>query len=184
MALYGYARVSTIDQDLSIQEKLLREAGCDIIRSEKTTGNSLEDRNELDLLITFLRPGDTLVFTRVDRIARSARDLQNLVYLLKERGVTLKSIQQPIDTSTYIGKFFFDTLGLYSELETNISKERQLEGIAKAKDRGVYKGRKPSINRDEVYRLSIEEKMGATKIAKKLDISRSSVYRILNKKKE
>lgn len=90
MALYGYARVSTTEQDLTIQREALREAGCQVIRSEKKTGTKREGRTELDLLLEFLRDGDTLVVTRIDRLARSMRDLQDIVHDLKGRGVALK----------------------------------------------------------------------------------------------
>ncbi|WP_145915151.1 recombinase family protein, partial [Pseudomonas syringae group genomosp. 3] len=84
---YGYARVSTSDQDFVLQEKTLREAGCDVVRAEKKSGASRVGRTELKTLLDFLRPGDTLVVTRVDRLARSIKDLQDIVYTLKERGV-------------------------------------------------------------------------------------------------
>jgi hypothetical protein len=89
--IYGYARVSTIDQDLSIQHAALTAAGCTVVRSEKVTGTSTEGRQELATLLQFLREGDTLVVTRIDRLARSLRDLQNIVHDLRQRGVTLKA---------------------------------------------------------------------------------------------
>lgn len=179
MTLYGYARVSTGDQDLSLQEAALRAAGCQVIRSEKKTGTQREGRAELDLLLQFLRPGDTLVITRIDRLARSLKDLQDLVHELKAKGVTLKATEQPVDTSTAAGKAFFDMLGVFAEFETNLRRERQMEGIAAAKERGVYKGRKPRIDPEEVRRLYAEEKLSPSAIAKRLRIARSSVYRFL-----
>jgi DNA invertase Pin-like site-specific DNA recombinase len=100
MAIYGYARVSTTEQDNAIQREALTAAGCTSIREEKASGKSREGRQELDILLEFFRPGDTLVVTRVDRLARSIRDLQNLVHDLQARGVTLRATEQPIDTST------------------------------------------------------------------------------------
>src|SRR5215470_8696130 len=91
MALYGYARVSTADQDCTLQEHALRAAGCEVIRAEKVSATRRAGRTELALLLEFLRRGDTLVVTRVDRLARSIKDLQDIVYLLKERGVTLRA---------------------------------------------------------------------------------------------
>ena len=88
MALYGYARVSTSDQDFTLQEQALRAAGCQVIRAEKVSATRREGRTELVLLLEFLRHGDTLVVTRIDRLARSIKDLQDIVHLLKERGVT------------------------------------------------------------------------------------------------
>nr|AAT35176.1 resolvase [Pseudomonas syringae pv. maculicola] len=179
MALYGYARVSTSDQDFVLQEKTLREAGCDVVRAEKKSGASRVGRTELKTLLDFLRPGDTLVVTRVDRLARSIKDLQDIVDTLKERGVSLKATEQPIDTQSAAGKAFLDMLGVFAEFETNLRRERQLEGIADAKARGVYRGRKPSIDPLEVQRLWTEENLGATEIARKLGVGRASVYRAL-----
>jgi len=179
MSLYGYARVSTGDQDLSLQEAALRAAGCQVVRSEKKTGAKREGRTELDVLLQFLRNGDALVVTRVDRLARSLKDLQDIAHELKDKGVVLKATEQPVDTSTAAGKAFFDMLGVFAEFETNLRRERQMEGIAAAKERGVYKGRKPRIDPDEVRRLHDEEKLSPSAIAKRLKIARSSVYRFL-----
>lgn len=179
MALYGYARVSSSDQDLTLQEQALRTAGCQIIRAEKVSGTSREGRTELQLLLDFLRSGDTLVVTRVDRLARSIKDLQDIVCILKKQGVNLKAIEQPINTSNAAGKAFLDMLGVFAEFETNLRRERQLEGIAAAKSRGVYRGRKPSIDPAEIYRLRTEENLGATEIARRLGVGRASVYRAL-----
>ncbi len=178
MAIYGYARVSTLDQDASLQEETLRRAGCDIVRAEKASGSSRNGRQELERLLEFVRPGDTLMVTRIDRLARSVGDLQDIVRTLKDKGVALKATEQPIDTSTAAGKAFLDMLGVFAEFETNLRRERQMEGIAKAKERGVYKGRRPSIDREKVERLK-QEGMGASDIAKRLNIGRASVYRLL-----
>jgi DNA invertase Pin-like site-specific DNA recombinase len=179
MALYGYARVSTSDQDYTLQEQALRAAGCEVVRAEKVTGTSRTGRTELQVLLDFLRRGDTLVVTRIDRLARSIKDLQDIVYTLKEQGVTLKATEQPIDTRSAAGKAFLDMLGVFAEFETNLRRERQLEGIAAAKARGVYRGRKPSIDPAEVHRLRVKEKLGATEIARRLGVGRASVYRAL-----
>lgn len=179
MALYGYARVSSNDQDYTLQEQALRAAGCEVIRAEKVTGTSRTGRTELQVLLDFLRSGDTLVVTRIDRLARSIKDLQDIVFTLKEQGVTLKATEQPIDTRSAAGKAFLDMLGVFAEFETNLRRERQIEGIAAAKSRGVYRGRKPSVNTDEILRLRIEDKLGATEIARRLGIGRSTVYRAL-----
>ena len=97
---------------------------------------------------------------RVDRLARSIKDLQDIVYLLKERGVTLRATEQPINTQSATGKAFLDMLGVFAEFETNLRRERQQEGIAAAKARGVYRGRKPSIDPAEIHRLRTEEQLG------------------------
>ena len=177
-AIYGYARVSTTDQDLSLQEAALKAAGCTIIRAEKVTGTTRQGRTELETLLAFMRPGDTLVVTRIDRLARSLRDLQNIVHELRQKGTHLKATEQPVDTSTAAGKAFLDMLGVFAEFETNLRKERQLEGIAAAKAKGVYKGRPPSIERASVERLQAQG-LGATQIARQLGIGRASVYRVL-----
>lgn len=178
MAVYGYARVSTVDQDLTLQEEALKAAGCEIVRAEKVTGTSTQNREELKTLMAFLRPGDELIVTRVDRLARSVLDLQEIVRELREKEVQLKATEQPIDTSTPAGKCFLDMLGVFAEFETNLRRERQMEGIAKAKERGVYRGRKASIDVEKVKELR-ESGMGASQIAKELGISRASVYRVL-----
>src|SRR5258707_3761791 len=118
--IYGNARISTIDQDLSIQHAAIAAAGCTVVRSEKVTGTSTQGREGLATLLQFLREGDTLVVTRIDRLARSLRDLQNIVHGLRQRGVTLKATEQPIDTSTAAGKCFLDMLGVFAEFETNL----------------------------------------------------------------
>jgi len=179
MALYGYARVSSNDQDFTLQEQALRAAGCEVIRAEKATGTSRTGRTELQVLLDFLRCGDTLVVTRIDRLARSIKDLQDIVFALKAQGVTLKATEQPIDTRTAAGKAFLDMLGVFAEFETNLRRERQIEGIAAAKSRGVYRGRKPSVDTAEIKRLRDEEKLGATEIARRLGIGRATVYRAL-----
>tara|TARA_R110000868_G_scaffold65823_9_gene196520 strand:+ start:101 stop:676 length:576 start_codon:yes stop_codon:yes gene_type:complete len=181
MACYGYARVSSIDQDYALQEKALRAAGCEIIRAEKASGTKRNGRTELELLLEFLHDGDTLMVTRVDRLARSIKDLQDIVYALKEKNVTLKATEQPIDTRTAAGKAFLDMLGVFAEFETNLRRERQLEGIAAAKQRGAYLGRKKKIDDNEIRRLHVEEKIRPTDISRQLKIGRTSVYRALNK---
>jgi DNA invertase Pin-like site-specific DNA recombinase len=111
MTTIGYARVSTTDQDLSIQEAALRAAGCEVLRSEKRSGTTTEGREELQTILDFLRPGDCLMVTRVDRLARSIGDLQDIVRALRAKGASLKATEQPIDTSTAAGKCFLDMLG-------------------------------------------------------------------------
>ena len=177
---YGYARVSTTDQDLTIQIDALKAVGCETIRQEKVSGTSIQGRDELNTLLEFMRDGDELVVTRVDRLARSIRDLQNIVYDLNKKGVTISATEQPIDTKTSAGKCFLDMLGVFGEFETNLRKERQMEGIKKAKEKGLYKGRKKSIDVDQVRKLS-DEGMGATAISKLMGISRKSVYNSLEK---
>jgi DNA invertase Pin-like site-specific DNA recombinase len=178
MTVIGYARVSTTDQDLSIQTATLKAAGCNVIRSEKRSGTTTQGREELRTVLDFLRKGDVLMVTRIDRLARSIADLQDIVRAVRERGAALKATEQPIDTSTAAGKCFLDMLGVFAEFETNLRRERQLEGIAKAKAAGVYKGRPASIDAARVRELKMQG-MGPTEIAKALKIGRASVYRVL-----
>jgi DNA invertase Pin-like site-specific DNA recombinase len=174
----GYARVSTTDQNLEIQIAALRAAGCDVIRSEKRSGTSTIGRTELQTVLDFLRKGDVLIVTRIDRLARSIGDLQDIARAVKAKGASLKATEQPIDTTNAAGKAFMDMLGVFAEFETNLRKERQAEGIAKAKAAGVYKGRPPSIDFIKVRELKTKG-LGASEIAKVLKIGRASVYRAL-----
>jgi DNA invertase Pin-like site-specific DNA recombinase len=178
MPVIGYARVSTTDQNLELQENALRVAGCEIIRSEKRSGTTTAGRDELRTVLEFLRKGDILMVTRIDRLARSIGDLQDIVRAVKTRGASLKATEQPIDTSIAAGKCFLDMLGVFAEFETNLRRERQLEGIADAKARGVYKGRKASIDPAKVRQMKADG-LGPSAIAKALKIGRASVYRAL-----
>ena len=175
---YGYARVSSSGQDLTIQIEALTKAGCETIRQEKVSGTSVQGRDELNTLLEFLRKGDELVVTRIDRLARLIRDLQNIIYDLDKKGVTISATEQPINTQTSAGKCFLDMLGVFGEFETNLRKERQMEGISKAKEKGVYKGRKPSVDVEKVKELR-DSGMGGSAIAKEMGIGRASVYRAL-----
>ena len=181
MTVIGYARVSTTDQNLAAQEATLRAAGCEQIRSEKRSGTTTTGREALHTVLAFLRTGDVLMVTRIDRLARSIGDLQDIVRTVKDRGASLRATEQPIDTSTAAGKCFLDMLGVFAEFETNLRRERQLEGIADAKARGAYKGRKPSVDVAKVKAMHAEGK-GPSAIAKELGIGRASVYRALEGK--
>lgn len=178
MAKIGYARVSTTDQDTAIQVAALKAAGCEVVREEKASGTSTTGRAELETVLSFLRRGDVLVVTRIDRLARSIADLQTIVRTIREKGAALECTEQPVNTGTAAGKAFLDMLGVFAEFETNLRRERQLEGIAKAKADGVYKGRPASIDADKVRALKAEG-VGASEIAKRLGIGRASVYRLL-----
>lgn len=174
----GYARVSSEDQDCTIQEEVLRAAGCTIVRSEKRTGTTTTGRDELETIMSFMRSGDTLMVTRIDRLARSVADLERIVSQLREKGAHLRATEQPIDTSTAAGVAFLQMLGVFAQFETAIRRERQMEGIVKAKAAGVYKGRKASVDQLAVRALH-NEGLGATAISKRLGIGRASVYRSL-----
>jgi DNA invertase Pin-like site-specific DNA recombinase len=178
MTAIGYARASATNQDLAIQIAALKRAGCTTIRSEKQSGASTKGREALRTALDFLREGDVLMVTRIDRLARSIGGLQDIVRTVKARGASLKATEQPIDTGTAAGPCFLDMLGVFAEFETNLRRERQLEGIAKAKAAGVYKGRPPSIEAARVRELKARG-MRPTDIAKTLKIGRASVYRVL-----
>lgn len=179
MSKIGYARVSTSDQNTDLQVAALKAAGCTIIRHEKASGTTTHGRAELATVLAFISRGDTLVVTRIDRLARSVGDLQGIVRRLQEKGAALACTEQPVDTTTAAGKAFLDMLGVFAEFETNLRRERQLEGIAQAKSSGVYTGRKPSIDADLVRKLR-SDGIGAAAIARQLNIARASVYRLLS----
>ena len=137
------------------EREALTAAGCTVIREEKVSGTSTKGRTELATILDFITAGDTLVVTRIDRLARSIGDLQDIVRTLKAKGADLKATEQPIDTSTAAGKAFLDMLGVFAEFETNLRRERQLEGIAKAKAEGVYKGGTRRLDRETVRAMFV-----------------------------
>ena len=177
---YGYARVSTHDQHTTIQVEALKAAGCHRVWEEKVSGTSRVSRVELESVLSYLRSGDTLVVTRIDRLARSLKDLQDIIHELKGRGVHLQATEQPIDTSTAAGKAFLDMLGVFAEFETSLRKERQLEGIAKAKAKGVYKGKQPlsDTKKKEVIAL-FKDGLKQVEIVKQTHLGRTTVHSIL-----
>ncbi|WP_334019491.1 recombinase family protein [Alteromonas sp. S015] len=177
---YGYARVSTLDQSTSIQREALEAAGCDRVYEEQVSGTKREGREELSRVLEVLRKGDTLVVTRIDRLARSMKDLQDIVHDLKQRGIHLEATEQPIDTSSAAGKAFLDMLGVFAEFETNLRKERQLEGIAKAKAKGVYKGGAPlSDEKKALVRRLYEEGVKPADIVRQSGVGKTSVFKII-----
>ena len=178
MTKYGYARVSTTDQDLTVQREALTPI-TNMIREEKQSGTSLKNRSELRTILDFIHEGDVLVVTRIDRLARSVADLSAIVKELTDKGASLEVTEQNIDTSTATGNAFLQMLGVFAEFETNIRRERQLEGIAKAKQEGKYRGRKKSIDREAIRKMQQDGK-GPAAIAKELGVARSSVYRLLD----
>lgn len=177
MTRIGYARTSTADQNLAAQIAALKIAGCEVIREEQKSGTSLDGRSQLNTILDFIHPGETLVVTRIDRLARSLRDLQVIVDRLKTKGAHRFATEQPVDTSTAAGKAFFDMLGVFAEFETNLRRERQAEGIVAAKKRGIYKGRPPKIDRNEI-RQRLNQGHSPTQIARDLGISRGTVYQV------
>jgi DNA invertase Pin-like site-specific DNA recombinase len=179
---WGYCRVSTEDQDLTVQLADLKAAGVPepFIFSEKKTGTTVEGREELRRLLALVAEGDVVHVTRIDRMARSLKDFADIVADLKARGVGLKVIKQNIDTSAggLAGELTMNILAAVASFETALRRERQMEGIAKARADGVYKGRRPKIKPVEVRALHASG-MGPAAIARQLGICRSSVYRAL-----
>ena len=179
----AYSRVSSDrgqETGMETQIDILEKFGVDKMFVETGSGTTTQGRDKLKECLEFVREGDELVITRIDRLARSILDLQVIIKQLNDKGVTLTATEQPIDTKTASGKCFLDMLGVFSEFETNLRRERQLEGIKNAKEKGVYKGRKQNIDVKEIKRLK-DEGFGATQIAKELNIHRDSVYRLLKK---
>lgn len=179
--MIGYARVSSAGQNLDAQITALMAAGCtEKLYEEKVSGTKRKGRAGLAEMLEFARKGDTVVVTRLDRLARSLSDLIKIGEELKRKGIALRVIEQPVDTTTPAGRLFFQMLGAFAEFETAIRADRQREGIdaAKARPESPYKGRPPSINSDRVRQLK-EAGNGASAIAKELGIARSSVYRLL-----
>lgn len=174
----GYARVSTTDQDTSGQIARLRDVGCEVVREEKVSGRSRNGRSELATILDFIRPGDTLVVLKLDRLGRSTRDVLNLVHELDERGAFLHVLEPDISTAGPMGKMMLTVLGMVAEMELQFIRERQRDGIERAKAKGIYRGRKPSIDKDHVLRLKAEG-VGPAEIARRLGIGRASVYRTL-----
>lgn len=180
MARIGYARVSTTDQDLTIQLERLRREGCEIVRSEKLSGASREGRNELATVIEFLRQGDELVVTRLDRLGRDTRDVLNIVHECQERGAYVTVLDPHVTTRGEMGQVILTVLGMVSQMERRFIRERQREGIAKAKAAGAYTGGKPRLDYGKIQVLW-KSGVGVTAIAKEVSCSRMQVYRVFQK---
>jgi len=175
----GYARVSSTGQSLDIQVQLLTEAGCTKVFGEKRSGLSAAGRDELRDCLDFVREGDTLIVTRLDRLARSVSDLFKILETLQKKKVAFRCLQQSgVDTDTSTGRLTLAILGAVAAFEADIRRERQMEGIAKAKAAGVYKGRKPTVDAQKVRELFAAGKRPVD-IARELAIGRASVYRAL-----
>lgn len=179
MAIIGYARVSTTDQNLEAQQAKLQAAGCEKVFEEKASG-AKEDRPVLASTMDYARQGDTLVVCKLDRIARSTKHLLQIVEDLQAKGVTFKALNIDLDTSTATGKLMLTMLGAIATFEREMMLERQLEGIAQAKQAGAYKGRKPTA-KAQAARVMELLSQGSTKqaVADALKIGVASVYRIV-----
>jgi len=178
--LVGYARTSTIEQraGMDAQVRELKELGCDKIFREQAS--SVAERDKLDAALDFVREGDTLVVTKLDRLARSTAHLLAISDTLKGKAANLRIVNLNVDTGTATGKLMFTMIGAVAEFERAMMLERQREGIAKAKAEGKYRGRKPTARAmAHVISELKAEGLGATEIAKRLGIGRASVYRVL-----
>jgi len=183
MPVIGYARVSTTDQNLSAQFEALKAAGAERIYQEKISGVK-KDRLELKSLLDYVRDEDTVIVTKLDRIARSTKHLLDIVEQLQEKGVRFKVLNIDLDTSTPTGKLMLTMLGAIATFEREMMLERQAEGIAIAKLNGKYKGRKPTARMKAPQVMELM-KQGSTKqaIADQLGIGIASVYRIIKELK-
>ena len=179
MARIGYARVSTLDQDLDGQVARLKTEGCGVIRSEKVSGASRDGRAELATILSFLRPGDELIVTRLDRLGRDTRDVLNLIHEAEERGAFVTVLDPHVSTRGEMGHIVLTVLGMVAQMERRFIKERQREGIAQAKAKGSYIGGKRRLDRTLIKKLH-ETGSGPAAIARDLGCSRMQVYRILN----
>jgi DNA invertase Pin-like site-specific DNA recombinase len=182
MALVGYARVSTLGQSLDVQKEKLEAAGVDKLFEEKKSGVDAT-RPALKQCLEYLREGDTMAISRIDRLARSAEDLLRVVRELEEKHVRLRVLDQSIDTQDAAGKAFLGMLAVFAEFETNIRKERQMDGIAKAKARGTKFGRRRSLTHDMIRTIrDFREKNELTvpQIMTKTGLSKATVYRALS----
>lgn len=181
--LIGYARTSTVEQEAGLQAQIrdLETEGVEKLFSEQVS--SVQDRHELNTAIEFVREGDTLIVTKLDRLARSTSNLLDIVNQLEAKKVGLKILDfggSKIDTKSPTGKLMLTMFAAMAQFEREMMLERQREGIAKAKREGKYKGRKPTARAkiSEVIDLH-RNGVGATEIAKRLSIGRASVYRLL-----
>lgn len=178
MARIGYARCSSADQNLDIQIERLRSAGCDIVRAEKASGKSRDGRDELATIMDFVQRQDEVVCVKLDRLGRSTRDVLNLVHELEAKGAALTVLEPFFSTKDATGSILVTVLAMVAEMEREFIRSRQAAGIAAAKSRGAYRGRKPSVPVDRVKEMHIGGE-SPTNIAKSLGISRMSVYRAL-----
>jgi DNA invertase Pin-like site-specific DNA recombinase len=183
MTVMGYARVSSTGQDLSLQLEKLEAAGCGKVFKEKRSGVDA-GRPELKCCLEYLRDGDVLLVTKIDRLARSTSDLYRIVSLLAEKGVSFKVTDDPsIDTTPRTGKLVMGILALIAEFENDIRRERQMDGIAKATERGVRFGRKRELTDDVVATVKALREAGNTvpAIMREKGLSKSSIYRALGR---
>lgn len=177
--IFGYARVSTDDQTLVSQIDALKGAGAERIFQEKKTGKN-RNREELQKLLEHLRDNDVIIVTKYDRLARSLRDLIDIVEAIRERGAGFRSLGEDIDTRTSTGRLIFHVFGSIAEFERERIVERTKEGLEAARRRGRVGGRPSALNKDqkdEVRRMRDEEKRPVAEIARIFGVSRQTIVR-------
>jgi len=175
----GYARVSTKEQNTDLQIDALKEAGCEKIFEEKASG-AQRDRPQLNAALNFMRSGDTLVVWKLDRLARSIKQLVDTIDDLKERKISFLTIKDNIDTNTAAGKLFFHIFGSLAEFEREVIKERTMAGLVAARAKGNVGGRKRAMNTDDLEAaktMLMNDKLSISQIAKRLGVSLATLYR-------
>ncbi len=179
MAVIGYARVSSVGQSLDVQRDRLKD--CERVYEEKHSGTT-RARPQLKACLEYVREGDMLMITRLDRLARSTLDLCEIAETLERKGVQLKVLDQNIDTSDATGRLLFNMLAAIGQFETEIRAERQMDGIAKAKQQGVRFGRRPALSPDQIAELQQRRQSGTLikTLMKDYQLSKASIYRYLN----
>jgi DNA invertase Pin-like site-specific DNA recombinase len=185
--LVGYARVSSNGQNLNSQIEALEKAGCEKIFKEKKSGTQATNREELQNALAFVRNGDTLIVTRLDRCSRNVKDLHQIIETLNLKLVSFKATEQEIDTSTSAGRLMIGLLSIVSAFETDLRGERQADGIKSAKNRGVKFGSKPVFDNEKVVQALEMQNTGMInqEIADSFGIARSTLLRyIADYKKE
>jgi len=181
MALVGYARVSSTGQSLDVQVDKLKKNQCDKIYQEKKSGLTA-NRPELKKCLDYVRDGDVLIITKLDRLARSTVDLHNILEQLNQKGVGFRVLDQSIDTTSPTGKLLFGILASIAEFETELRKERQMEGIKKAKENGVAFGRKAKLTDEQIEEMNQKRSEGVLikELMASYKLSKATVYRLLN----
>ncbi|MEE9445377.1 MAG: recombinase family protein [Cocleimonas sp.] len=185
MARIGYARVSSTGQSLEVQLDKLNQAKCGRIYQEKRSGRTV-DRSEFQSCMNYLREGDTLIITRLDRLARSVVHLAKISKRFQHEKIDLQVLDQNIDTSTSTGRLMFNMLASIAEFENDLRTERQSEGIAKAKENGVKFGRPPKVTdtkKQEIYSLRLSG-TSIGQLAKQFKLGEATIYRVLNAVKQ
>lgn len=180
MRLFGYARVSTSQQSLDVQINVLKNAGVELHRifSDKASGKNIQ-RNGLNLLKLKIEKGDIILITKLDRLGRDTADMIQLIKEFEAQGVAIRFLDDGISTEGVMGKMVVTILSAVAQAERQRILERTNEGRLEARSKGIIFGRKPKINKNEVVKLK-KSGMGATEIAKRIKIGRSTVYSILN----